>query len=174
MSCVCEYLCETSSEEQRSSYDLYAHMMKHLKIPYALAIACCGLALFLSACGSLSPAPLRTPIPDPIELGRETFLRVCAQCHGENAEGYTNELNSPALDSSEHASEHPDQQIHDWIVNGKLGLGREMPAYGEQLTDDEVHAVIAYLHTLWTPEQLAVQQDITSRWPATPEPGREP
>jgi hypothetical protein len=72
------------------------------------------------------------------------------------------------------AFHHPDQQIHDWIVNGKLGVGRQMPALGDQLTDGEVHAVIDYLHTLWTEEQLAAQQDITSRWPATPEPTLTP
>ncbi len=117
-----------------------------------------------------TPRPTEMPTPDPVILGREAFIRICAACHGPNAEGYANELNAPALDATEHASEHPDQQIHDWIVNGKLGLGREMPAQGENLTDEEVHAVIAYLQTLWTEEQLAVQQDITSRWPATPEP----
>lgn len=102
------------------------------------------------------------------------FTRICAECHGEQAQGYANELQAPALDETEHASEHPDQQIHDWTINGKLGLGRQMPALGDQVTDDEVHAVIDYLHTLWTPEQLEIQQNITSRWPATPEPGREP
>lgn len=113
---------------------------------------------------------MATVTPNTIALGREAYLRVCAVCHGQSAEGRANALNAPSLDSSEHASEHPDQQIHDWIVNGKLGLGREMPALGEQLTDEEVHAIIDYLHTLWTPEQLAIQQNITSRWPATPEP----
>ena len=111
-----------------------------------------------------------TPAPDSAEVGRQVFLRICAECHGENAQGYANELQAPALDHTEHASEHPDQQIHDWIVNGKLGLGRQMPPLGAQLGDAEVHAVIAFLHTLWSPEQLAVQQDITSRYPATPEP----
>ena len=116
------------------------------------------------------PPPTEIPTPDPAVLGQEVFSRVCAECHGANAEGSTSELNAPALDASEHASEHPDQQIHDWVVNGKLGLGREMPAQGDKLTDEEVHAVIAYLHTLWLEDQLTVQQDITSRWPATPEP----
>ena len=116
------------------------------------------------------PQPTETPAPDPAVLGREVFTRTCAACHGQNAEGYANELGAPALDESEHASEHPDQQIHDWIVNGKLGLGRQMPPQGGKLADEEVHAVIAYLHTLWTEEQLETQQDITSRWPATPEP----
>ena len=71
---------------------------------------------------------------------------------------------APALDHSEHAWHHPDQQIHDWVKNGKLGLGREMPALGDQLSDAEIEAEIAYLHTLWTPEQLETQQDITSRY----------
>ena len=141
---------------------------------FQMEIAVCLTALVLAACTSPTSTPTVTAPPDPAVQGRQVFLRVCAQCHGENAEGYANELAAPALDSTEHASEHPDPQIHDWIVNGKLGLGRQMPAYDDQLGDDEVHMVIAYLHTLWTQEQLEVQQDITSRWPATPEPGREP
>ncbi len=140
--------------------------------------------IFLAACGASAPAatitavststpipaPTTTPTPDPVMLGIEAFARVCAACHGPNAEGYANELNAPALNTTEHASEHPDQLIHDWVVNGKLGLGRQMPPQGEDLTDEEVHAIIAYLQTLWTEDQLAIQQDITSRWPATPEP----
>ena len=130
------------------------------------------LTLILVACLASTPKPDPTPTltPDPTTLGREAFVRVCAVCHGQKAEGYADELGAPALDATEHASEHPDQQIHDWIVNGKLGLERQMPPLGDNLTDEEVHAVIAYLQTLWTEEQLTVQQDIASRWPATPEP----
>lgn len=138
-----------------------------LKITFSLIL------FMLVACAPVPSLPLPTPTPNPVEVGRQVFLRVCAQCHGQSAEGYANELAAPALDSTEHAWHHPDQQIHDWIVNGKLGLGREMPAMGDKLNDDEVHAVIDYLHTLWTPGQLEDQQNITSRWPATLEPGRD-
>lgn len=124
-----------------------------------------------------TPAPTSTPEmvlqgtgPDRAEEGRVEYLQTCAVCHGMQAEGYANDLSAPALDSSEHAPEHPDPQVHDWIVNGKLGFGRQMPAYGDQLTDEEVHTIIAYLHTLWTTEQLEVQQSLGRRWPATPEP----
>ena len=48
--------------------------------------------------------------------------------------------------------------------NGKIGLGNPMPALGDQLSDEEIEAVIAYLHTLWTAEQLETQQSITSRY----------
>jgi mono/diheme cytochrome c family protein len=143
-----------------------------------IAISCVLSSFGVAACSATfqtsTATQFLTPTIDPVVQGREVYVRVCAQCHGENAEGYANELQSPALNQTEHAYEHPDQQIHDWIVNGKLGLGRQMPPFGELLTDDEVHVVIAYLHTLWTPSQLEIQQDITSRWPATPEPGREP
>jgi len=86
------------------------------------------------------------------------------------AEGHANDLAAPALDSSEHASHHPDQQIHDLIVNGKFGLGRQMPAFEDQLSDEEVHAIISYPHTLWTTDQIQAQQDLSRRWLATPEP----
>ena len=115
----------------------------------------------LIACRA-TPAP--TPTVDPVSQGREVFGQVCAACHGQNAEGYANELAAPALDHSEHAWHHPDQQIRDWIKNGKLGLGRQMPALGDQLSDEEIEVVIAYLHTLWTAEQLETQQDITRRY----------
>ena len=131
-------------------------------------------AVVLTACATVTstqlPKPVATSTPDPVTQGRQVFVRICAECHGRNAEGYTNELGAPALDSTEHAFHHPDQQIHDWIVNGKLGIGRQMPPQGGNLTDGEVHAVIDYLHTLWTEEQLASQQDVSSRYPATPEP----
>jgi mono/diheme cytochrome c family protein len=125
------------------------------------------LSLFMAngllvACGT--PPIASTPTPDPVMQGREVFLRVCAECHGQNGEGYANELAAPALDHSEHAWHHPDQQIRGWIVNGKLGLNAAMPALGDQLTNEEIEAVIVYLHTLWTPEQLEIQQDITSRY----------
>jgi mono/diheme cytochrome c family protein len=118
----------------------------------------------LAACGTAPVTPTPTATPDPVMQGREVFLRVCAECHGQNGEGYANELSAPALDASEHAWHHPDQQIRDWIANGKLGVGSEMPALGDQLTKAEIEAVIAYLHTLWTPEQLEAQQDITNRY----------
>lgn len=133
------------------------------------------LMLALAACTSARPpASSASPTPDPVATGREVYLRVCAQCHGEKGEGYANEMNAPALDSSEHAWQHADQQIYEWIVNGKPGLGRLMPAYGDQLNDQEVYAVIAYLHTLLTPQLLEMQQDITARWPGTPQPTRQP
>ncbi len=136
---------------------------------FMIVVTACAVAT-----PALSPETMATSTPDQVIRGAQVFRDVCAECRGVDAEGYANELNAPALDSTEHAFHHPDQQIHDWIVNGKLGAGREMPSLGTRLTDGEVHSVIDYLHTLWTKEQLASQQDVTSRYPATPEPAWTP
>jgi mono/diheme cytochrome c family protein len=79
-------------------------------------------------------------------------------------------LDAPALDDSEHAFHHPNHQNREFLINGKLGLGGSMPALGDHLTEKEIQAVISYLHSLWTFEQLQSQQDITARWLATPTP----
>lgn len=130
---------------------------------YLFLLLLIGSTGLLAGCGFAS-APGPTPTVDLSAQGREVYLRVCAECHGQKAEGYANELAAPALDHSEHAWHHPDQQIRDWIKNGKLGLGQEMPALGDRLSEAEIEAVIAYLHSLWTTEQLETQQDITSRY----------
>lgn len=127
----------------------------------------------LGACAA-STVPTPSATPSPIESGREVYIRVCAECHGANGEGYANDLAAPALDATEHAWHHPDQQIYDWIANGKLGLERTMPALGDQLTHNEILAVIDYLHSLWTVEQLADQQNISERYPVTIAPRQAP
>ena len=125
-----------------------------------LIILVLSLVIFLSACARTVPIEEQQH-----ELGSLVFSDSCTSCHGKNGEGYANELNAPALNASEHAWHHPDQEICNWIVNGKLGFGRQMPPLGDQLSDEEVQALIKYLHTLWEPNQLATQQDLTARWP---------
>ena len=119
-----------------------------------------SFVIFLSACTATAPIT-----GEPGELGRLVFMETCAACHGENGEGYSNELNAPALNASEHAWHHPDQEICNWVLNGKIGIGEQMPSFGDQLSKEEVQAVIEYLHSLWEPNQLTTQQDVTARWP---------
>ncbi len=126
------------------------------------------LMLLLMACAVPPPAaPPPTPTTDPIAMGQAVSARVCAECHGAQAEGHAY-LPAPALNGNEHAWHHPDIQIREWIKNGKLGMA-QMPAYGDQLTDAEVEAVIVYIKSLWPEEKRAFQEDISRRYP-TPAP----
>lgn len=134
-----------------------------------------GSALLLGACGPLAPAATPTITPDLVAQGRQIYLRECAKCHGERGQGYADHPGAPPLDETGHAWHHPDQQIYGWIVNGKLAVaGEGMPALGDRLTDQEVRAVITYLHSLWAEEQLETQQDVTTRYPTTPTPSPTP
>lgn len=140
-----------------------------------VGIALLPLAFLLTACGSVTATETATATPDLVAQGREVYMQVCAECHAERGQGYADHPSAPPLDDSGHAWHHPDQQIYGWIVNGKLGVaGGGMPALGDRLTDEEVQAVIAYLHSLWTEEQLETQQDVTTRYPTTPTPSPTP
>lgn len=114
--------------------------------------------LVLAGCASgRTPATTGANAQQPVaenSLGRDIYVRTCAACHGPDGEGYANQYKAPALGPTEHAWHHPDGQIQRLIRDG----GAVMPALGDQLSPEEIVAVITYLHTLWTPEQLERQQ----------------
>jgi len=97
---------------------------------------------------------------DVVALGKEVYSNTCAACHGEQGQGHVLP-EAPALDETEHAWHHPDGQIQDLIKNG----GQVMPALGDQLTDEEIVAVIRYIQTWWTPDQLHQQQARSMQYP---------
>lgn len=119
-----------------------------------------SLAMLLAACAT--PTPAATPTPGPAVRGAELFAATCATCHGTAGDGSPGV--APALDASGHAWHHPDGQLRDWISRGKLGLGSRMPGYGDQLGEDGIEAVLAYVHTLWTDEQRRAQRDVSERY----------
>jgi len=97
---------------------------------------------------------------ETLTLGEEVFANTCAACHGDQGQGHALP-EAPALDETEHAWHHPDGQIQEIIKNG----GKIMPALGDQLTDKEIVAVIRYIQTWWTPEELAQQQARSVQYP---------
>lgn len=97
---------------------------------------------------------------ETIALGAQVYNQTCASCHGDAGQGHILEQ-APALDESEHAWHHPDGQIQDLIKNG----GMSMPAFGDQLNDEEILAVIRYIQTWWTADQLASQQEASQSNP---------
>lgn len=67
--------------------------------------------------------------------GAEVFSTVCAVCHGDNGTGGS----GPSLQDPQYADE---QLVTDQVENG----GGGMPAYGDQLSDQEVADVVAYVN----------------------------
>lgn len=96
-----------------------------------------------------------------IALGERVYNQNCASCHGDQGQGHVFVEQAPALNNNEHAWHHPDGQIQDLIING----GNMMPAFGDKLGDEEIEAVIRYLQTWWTADQLTAQQKASQNSP---------
>jgi mono/diheme cytochrome c family protein len=136
------------------------------RVPLALAAA---LALTLGlACGDDAP----TAEEEVVALGREVYATYCAACHGPGGEGESPDWRqrrpdgtyfAPPHDSSGHTWHHADGLLFRIVRDGGAqfefaGFTSRMPAFGDQLSDEEIRAVITYLKTLWGPREREFQE----------------
>lgn len=93
--------------------------------------------------------------------GKSIFLEHCAGCHGERAQGLTSDWKKrqadgsfppPPLDGTAHAWHHPLALLVKTINDGGAVYGGKMPAFGNQLSDADKRAVIAYFQSFWSDE----------------------
>jgi mono/diheme cytochrome c family protein len=137
----------------------------------------------LSACNRATPAqaPLLAasdapPVPmldaRKIGQGERLYNQHCASCHGQQGEGQPdwktpNEDGSypaPPHDNSGHTWHHSDGLLVDLIANGVEGFKQsQMPTFGEQLSDEEIRAIVEYMKTWWGTEERSFQWQMTWR-----------
>lgn len=127
------------------------------------------LALLISACqpDDVTPTPVQPvePVETPdepgipvtgeewINQGESIYAPQCATCHGVNGEGM--EPQFPALDGNpEVLSTDPDPVI-DVVLHGRGA----MPAFGNQLTDEEIAQVVSYIRNAWTNDASIVTEE---------------
>ena len=123
--------------------------------------------------GDDTPATIESEL---IASGRTIFQQHCAACHGARGEGAPEwrqrdahgELPAPPHDAQGHAWRHSDTMLYRMIMEGWRDLfnktGRlTMPGFAGSLAPQEIHSVIAYLKTLWTPEQRLFQREESHR-----------
>lgn len=104
-----------------------------------------------------------------LSRGALVYAGTCAGCHGVNLEGRTVHRQSgtqvwpsaPPLDGTGHAWQHSDAQLAGIVAHGMgaaaQGNSSSMPAFAEQLSPDEIRAVLAYVKSRW-PISLRVHQ----------------
>jgi glucose/arabinose dehydrogenase/mono/diheme cytochrome c family protein len=73
------------------------------------------------------------------EQGQQVYAQVCAACHGANGEGGV----GPALAGNQNLRDA--NHVADMILHG----GNGMPAFGGQLSDEQVAAVATHERTSW-------------------------
>ena len=108
--------------------------------------------------------------PRVVAAGRVVYQRQCAVCHGAHGEGARNwqqpdasgEMPAPPHDAHGHTWKHSDAMLFRVVQEGWRDPFNKtnrltMPAFKGQLSRDDTVAVIAYLKTLWTPQQQRFQ-----------------
>ena len=110
---------------------------------FTAAFALVGL-LLMSGAGAVS-AQSATDDPAQSEAGEAVFSGSCAGCHGASGEGSATGRPLTGI-----ASQQPDRLIHiASVTDGKGG----MPAFGEQLSADEIDAAISYVRLAFLAEE---------------------
>jgi len=105
-----------------------------------------------------------------LALGERVYVEACASCHGAALEGQPNwqsrgengRLPAPPHDETGHSWHHPDEYLFLVTKYGVTPFAgpdyqSDMPAFEQQLSDDEIHSVIDYIKSRW-PETIRARQ----------------
>jgi cytochrome c oxidase cbb3-type subunit 3 len=77
--------------------------------------------------------------PDALKIGRNTFLNVCAACHGSDGRGAKS---FPNLTDDDWLVGNNPETILNVVENGRLGI---MPALGTVVGEDGIDSLIAWM-----------------------------
>ena len=110
------------------------------------------------------------------KLGKNVYMENCASCHGAVLEGQANwrqsdadgYLPAPPHDETGHTWHHPDSYlflITKYGIEEMIGekYPNNMPAYENELTDNEIIAVLSYIKSTW-PKPIQLQHDEISAY----------
>ena len=112
-----------------------------------LALALGGLGLFTGGLAWVlnDPRP-----PAGASRGERLYYTFCAGCHGVDGRGsWRAALFLIRPGDLTRAASQPDRYLFDITKHGGASIGRPgMPAFGAQLSDDDIRALVAYVRTL--------------------------
>lgn len=144
-----------------------------------IVIAAASFAFF-GAAGAAGQKPKGAD--DLVVKGEAIYQQYCAACHGVKGEGKPGwqerdalgELPPPPHGPEGHTWKHSDAMLYRMIRDGWRDPFNKtkrltMPAYKDVLSPTEIKSVIAYLKTLWTPEQREYQREESKTHPFPPE-----
>lgn len=104
--------------------------------------------------------------------GRTIHAASCASCHGSLTGGDMMDY-PPPHNASGHTWHHPDCQLKRIVLEGgdeMTAMMRDMMApsgaptmqsFKDRLSDEDIDAVLAYIKTMWSPEQRELQAEVT-------------
>lgn len=109
--------------------------------------------------------------PQLVAEGKIVYAESCAVCHGVNLEGQPNwrqrnpdgTFPPPPHNETGHTWHHPDKMLFNntklgGAVGAPAGFKSAMPAFGEQLSDKQIWAVLSYIKSRW-PKGARIRQE---------------
>lgn len=108
---------------------------------------------------------------DLVTHGADLYQASCASCHGADLSGQANwkspnpdgSYPAPPHDSSGHTWHHSDIVLLEIVRDGLELPESRMPTFGDQLTDDEILAILEFLKSNWGAEERAFQWQVTQQ-----------
>jgi len=153
-------------------------MRKYLLLSIVLLSGLAAGAWLMAQAGTESNAP---PESADLAQGGDLYQGYCASCHGANLEGQPDwrspgpggALPAPPHDQTGHTWHHSDNMLFDYTkLGGKAALAAEgvdfasgMPGFGDQLTDDQIWNILAYIKYTWPDRQRQIQAERSAAEP---------
>ncbi len=141
-----------------------------------IALAMLAAAVWLLRADPARQTRATTALAENAE-GRALYAQYCASCHGANLEGQPDWQSpgpdglfpAPPHDESGHSWHHGDGLLTDYIrLGGRAALARQgvefdsgMPGFGDQLNDQQIAAILAFIKSTWSERIRAVQAERT-------------
>ncbi|SRR5258706_1908734 len=128
----------------------------------ALSIGATALPLLI-ACGDAPPPPAAD-----LQAGARIYAQHCAACHGAKLEGQpewrrrlpNGRMPAPPHDESGHTWHHLDEVLFAITKYGLVppyappGYQSDMPAFGGELSDQEIRDALAYIASHWNSREV--------------------
>lgn len=152
-------------------------MMRLVVFPLAVLTTVAGLTWLAVGAGKSEGQTGATGALDVVQ-GETLYVEYCASCHGANLEGQADwrspgpdgRLPAPPHDETGHTWHHDDQLLFDYTKLGGAALMAQrgvefdsgMLGFAEQLTDAEIHNVLAYIKSTWPDRMQGIQAERSS------------
>lgn len=107
----------------------------------------------------------KAPDKQAAKRGKELYNVYCQSCHGKNGVGESpippairdpSYFIAPALNESQHAWHHTDENLLETILKGSTRTKR-MAAWERVISKQNAEDLVAYMKSLWSPRILACQ-----------------
>ena len=139
----------------------------------SVALAALGLAYLVILPTETTEASVELNPYEPavVSLGKQVYAENCASCHGVRLEGQANwrqrgkdgYMPAPPHDETGHTWHHSDTYL---FLMTKYGIEKmigqtypnNMPAYEDELSDEEIIAVLSFIKSEW-PNNVRWQHD---------------